>query len=116
MTQQLLTEQRASSRKSMSSIVPVFDAMTGERLGHIGNISSGGLMVICQKEVGDGHLYQLHFSVPQDDEDDASTFNVGAHCLWCSEAESTGTFWAGFEIIDISDDEASELEGMVLKI
>ncbi|MDJ0656642.1 MAG: PilZ domain-containing protein [Xanthomonadales bacterium] len=115
MTEDHATEQRRSDRKTLSSIVPVFDAMTGERIGHIGNVSAGGVMVICQIEVGEGNLYQLNFVLPEA-EDPAQEFNVGAHCLWCSEAQSTGTFWAGFEIIDATEEEAEALEDIVLQL
>ena len=115
MTEDQSAEQRRSDRKTLSSIVPVFDAMSGERIGHIGNVSAGGLMVICQIAVGEGHLYQLNFVLPEAEEPEQE-FNVGAHCLWCSEAQSTGTFWAGFHIIDATDEEFESLEDIVLQL
>ncbi len=116
MSQQVRAEQRSATRKELSTIVDVFDTMSGERVGHIGNISRSGMMVICQKKVGEGHLYQLSFTLPEPDPAPPRQFNVGAMCLWCSEAESTGTFWAGFEVIDIADDEAEILEGIVVTL
>ncbi|MFK7958006.1 MAG: PilZ domain-containing protein [Lysobacterales bacterium] len=116
MSQELRAEQRSASRKELSALVSVFDSMSGDRIGHIGNISSSGMMVICQTEVGESHLYQLGFSLPPVGDAPERQFNVGAMCLWCSEAESTGTYWAGFEVIDIADDDAQALEGIVVTL
>lgn len=116
MNQELRAEQRSASRKELSTIVEVFDAMTGDRVGHIGNISRSGMMIICQTEMGEDRLYQLQFTLPSNETDGSREFNVGAQCLWCSEAESTGTYWSGFEVIDIADDEAEILEGLVVTL
>ena len=103
-------EMRQSDRKSPEEIVPVFNAITDERMGHIGNVSEGGMMLISRVPISDGHMYQIRFSL-----DDAGgtthTFNVGMECLWVSEASSPDTYWAGFQIIDISDAEALALKG-----
>ncbi len=116
MTQEVIAEQRSASRKELSTIVSVFDAMSGERIGHIGNISQTGMMIICQTQVGEDNLYQLSFTLPATGETAERQLNVGATCLWCSEAESTGTYWAGFEVIDIADEDAKVLEGIVVTL
>ncbi len=112
MAQEIITEQRRLDRKTLRPPVQVLDAMTGDRLGQIGNISSQGLMIISPDPIGEGLLFQLNFSLPFDDGKQRA-FTVGAHCLWCSEAESTGTHWAGFEIMDIAEDDAALLEDAV---
>ena len=108
-------DQRSAIRKTLSTIVQVFDTVTGERIGHIGNISETGLMIIGPAEMGDGHLYQMNFTLPEDD-GPMVTFHVGAQCLWCSQAESTGTYWAGFEIIDITDEDMEILSHIVVEL
>lgn len=109
-------DQRAASRKTLSTIVQVFDTVTGERIGHIGNISESGLMIIGPAHMGEGHLFQMNFTLPEGDDGPSATFHLGAHCLWCSEAESTGTFWAGFEIIDITDEDAEVLSTIIVAL
>ena len=112
MAQEIRHDQRRIDRKILRPPVLVFDAMSGERVGQIGNISSQGLMVICPNAVDEGLLFQLNFTLPADDRTTRS-FTIGAHCLWCSEAESTGTYWAGFEIMDITEEDAEILEDAV---
>lgn len=109
-------DQRGAVRKTLSSIVQVFDTVTGERIGHIGNISESGVMIIGPAEMVEGNLYQMNFTLPEGDDGPSVTFHLGAHCLWCSEAESTGTWWAGFEIIDINDQDADTLSHIVVAL
>ncbi len=112
MAQETITEQRRLDRKTLRPPVQVYDAMSGERLGQIGNITSQGLMIISPDPIEEDLLFQLNFTLPAEGKS-AHAFTVGAHCLWCSEAESTGTHWAGFEIMDIADADAALLEDAV---
>lgn len=112
MSQEIITEQRRLDRKTLRPPVHVYDSMSGERLGQIGNITSQGLMIISPGPIGEDLLFQLNFTLPSEGES-AHPFTIGAHCLWCSEAESTGTHWAGFEIMDITDEDAHLLEHAV---
>ena len=112
MAQETKPDQRRVDRKILHPPVLVFDAMSGERLGQIGNISSQGLMVICPNAIDEGLLFQLNFTLAADDRT-TRPFTIGAHCLWCSEAESTGTYWTGFEIMDITEEDAEILEDAV---
>lgn len=109
-------DQRAAARKTLSTLVQVFDTVTGERIGHIGNISESGLMIIGPGQMGEENLYQINFTLPEGDDGPSATFHLGAQCLWCSEAESTGTYWAGFEIIDITDEDSEILSNIVVAL
>jgi hypothetical protein len=88
------------------------NAMTGEQMGHVGNLSAEGLMLIARMSVEPGLMFQICFSLP-DPAGHEQAFNVGAICLWCSEASAPNTFWAGFEMMDMSDDEALTLRSIV---
>ena len=46
-----MSEKRRIGRKVLRPPVQVFDAMSGERLGQIGNISSQGLMIIRVRQI-----------------------------------------------------------------
>ena len=109
------TDQRRYDRKAPSSVVPVIDALTGERMGQIGNLSPEGLMLIAQNFIEQGALFQIEFTLTDRDQQE-HTFDVGAFCLWCSAAKSRDTFWAGFEIMDISEQDASTLRGVVVQL
>lgn len=104
---------RRSDRKSPNGIVAVIDALTGDRIGQIGNLSAEGMMLISPNHIEQGALFQMEFSLI-DQEDQQHHFNVGALCLWCSAASSR--FWAGFEIMDISEQDSETLRDIVVHL
>ena len=105
-------EHRRSDRKAPENVVPVVNTITGEQMGHIGNLSAEGLMLIARMAIEPGLMFQICFSLP-DLAGHVQAFNVGAICLWCSEASAPSTYWAGFEMMDVSDDEALILRSIV---
>jgi hypothetical protein len=107
--------RRRSARETPGAIVPVVDGLTGERMGQIGNLSAEGLMLIAQNHIEQGSLFQMEFTLTDLGEKE-HTFNVGALCLWCSVANSRSTFWAGFEIMDISERDAATLRDIVVHL
>ena len=108
-------DQRRSDRKSPEGIVPVMNGITDERIGHIGNISCEGLMLIARIEPEPGSLFQFSFTLP-DPQGNPAQFDVGAVCLWCTKASTPNTFWAGFEIMDIADADAQLLRETVTNL
>jgi PilZ domain len=98
----LSAEHRKSQRYQISDRVAVLNALTGQQEGVLGNLSVDGLMLIADHPLAEEGLFQLSFLLP-DGTGAARLVEVGAQCLWCDSAASTGTFWAGFKIVDVSD-------------
>ena len=107
-----VNEHRRSDRKAPENVVPVVNTLTGEQMGHIGNLSVEGMMLIARMAIEPGLMFQICFSLA-DVAGKEQAFNVGAICLWCSEASAPNTFWAGFEMMDMSDEEALALRSIV---
>jgi len=94
-------EQRTSPRIPVDEDIEVFDINSGQLLGHLGNISSGGFMLLSSRTLAIGQLFQLRIALPQPIDGNAS-LEIGAECLWFDEAAGRDA-WIGFHIIDISD-------------
>ena len=107
--------RRRSAREAPSAVVSVVDALTGERIGQIGNLSAEGMMLIAQNHIEEGALFQIEFTL-SDQGGQQHSFNVGALCLWCTAAQSRDTYWAGFEIMDISEQDAKILRELVAQL
>ena len=105
--------QRRSDRKAPTNVVGVIDALTGDRIGQIGNLSAEGMMIISQHHIEPGAMFQMEFTLT-DLNDQQHHFNVGSVCLWCSAASSR--FWAGFEIMDVSEQDAKTLLDIVIHL
>jgi hypothetical protein len=97
-------EHRKSQRYRLETRVAVFNALSGEKEGMLGNLSNDGLMLIADHPVTEDALFQLSLSLP-DGQGGERDIELGAQCLWCDAAASAGTFWAGFKIVDISVDD-----------
>ncbi len=105
-------ERRRFERKVPSEPISVQDSVTQENLGTLGNISAQGLMLIGRREISEGLLLQLEFSVEGTDGKHAHVA-IGAESLWCSPALRPESFWTGFKIIDISSEDVQLIEDLL---
>lgn len=104
-----MNEYRRSPRKAPFVTTPVNNAMTGEIMGRIGNLSSDGMLMVCEEEVATDALFQLGFELV-DSDGNSQPINVGVQEMWCEAANIPGQFWVGFHFIDISDDNLNAVE------
>lgn len=95
-------------RKSPDRTVDVIDQMTGERTGHIGNLSATGMMLIAERPIADDALYQFSFALPG--VSTRRTIEVGAHEQWTAPGARQGQQWVGLHFIDISDEDEQALQ------
>ncbi len=103
-------ERRISDRiDTPSGQIHVFDRMLGEEIGTVANISTTGFMLVADRKIDVDSILQLRLLTSDTQEE----FSLGAMCLWNSDASSSNTFWAGFHIIDISEDTQSQLDKLV---
>lgn len=103
---------RRSVRKRVSEAIMISNAMTGESLGRVGNLSVDGMMLITSHDVPDECLYQVQFQL-RDREGLAHKLELGVQCLWSEAARVERTFWVGCKIIDISEPEQRLLDDWV---
>ena len=98
-----MQENRVSPRKRVNEKIQIRDLNTGELLGNLVNISTGGLMLLSQVALTPNRLFQLSLALPAPI-DGIPVIEFGAECLWVQDnVETNGPCWAGFQIIDISD-------------
>jgi hypothetical protein len=96
-----MIEKRRGPRKRLDVQLQVSDAMTGNVVGQLSNISLEGLMLVTHAPIVDDALYQFTFQLP-DSHGRLHPVEVGVHELWSERATMQGRSWAGFRIIDIS--------------
>jgi len=106
-----MTEQRRNERKEPIQRVVVFNSLTREQLGQLGNITPEGLMLITDEPILEGSIFQLSFTLIDPAESAERNFDVGATSLWSAPAAS-GNHWSGFQIIDISDPQQESLSSL----
>ena len=60
----MIQEFRRARRRKAADMIQVSDAMTGEMVGRIGNLSESGLLLIASSSLENDALYQLRFTLP----------------------------------------------------
>ncbi|MEO6967212.1 MAG: PilZ domain-containing protein [Rhodanobacteraceae bacterium] len=96
------SEQRRALRKRALEPIEVSDALTGDNIGRIGNLSHDGMMLICRRVLNEDALYQLRFRLT-DNAGRTHLLEAGVHELWSEPAAVPDQHWAGLRIIAMSD-------------
>ena len=98
-------ESRRQPRRSVQGRVEVFDTVTEEVVGQLGNVSVGGMLLIANRSLPDDALFQLRFNLP-DGVGAAQPLEVGAHVLWQAPAGAHGRHYVGMRFIGLSPETA----------
>jgi len=105
MTNADIIESRQADRLKPAANCRVTDVLTAATLGEVLNISSEGLMLVSGFPISEGSIFQVEI---QCELNDMGTISAGIECLWTDPHGNGGTL-AGFQIIDISDQDQQSL-------
>lgn len=108
-----MNEKRHLARKRPDANLRVTDAMGGDFVGHLGNLSMGGMMLIAHTPIVEDGLYQFVFHLP-DAHGRLHPIEVGAHELWSEASALRGQTWIGFRFIDIAAADESVLSDWLM--
>lgn len=92
-------ESRRMPRRIVAGLTDVVDVMTEETIGHLGNLSVGGMLLIASVPLVEDALYQLRFNLP---DSDGQSVEIGAHVLWRDDASAPGQSWAGLRFLGLA--------------
>jgi hypothetical protein len=104
--------QRRAERKRTSVTAIVTDVISGLPMGHLGNISSSGMLLIGAQEPRSEALYQVSLNLPGSDRmpTQSQPIEAGIQEQWHESAASSGQIWAGYRIVAITDADAARLD------
>jgi c-di-GMP-binding flagellar brake protein YcgR len=105
-------DRRKNDRIDANSVqLVVHNSVDGEPMGIIGNLSSGGMMLITNQQLYPEGILQLSVDVPE--AADCGAISMGMKVLWCIPANSPDEYWAGLETLDISPESQSALQQLL---
>lgn len=107
-----MKEKRRHQRVTLSESIKLHDIINDRTLGELVNIAMEGLMVICDEHIDTHSILQLSFELPQAI-NGLKTLEIGVDCLWCRKADHFHRYWAGFQIIDISEETSSVIATLI---
>ncbi len=96
-----MNDKRRLPRKQPDIALQVSDAMTGEVVGRLGNLSTEGMMLIAHAPMVSAGLYQFVFHLA-DSHGRVHPVEVGVHELWSDASNGRSQPWIGFRFIDVS--------------
>jgi hypothetical protein len=106
------SNQRRAERKRATVNAIVTDVISGLPMGHLGNLSSTGMLLISAQAPRSEALYQVSMTLPGSGRMLAQSqpIEVGIQEQWHESAASSGQIWAGYRIVAITDADAARLE------
>lgn len=104
-----MSEHRRNTRKRAHHAIAVSDAIGGQQMGHVGNLSIDGMLLISSRQLPENALFQVNFELPNGATARNHTLEIGMHEQWCEAANVPGQFWTGFRIIDIGPEDYNVL-------
>lgn len=96
------SEMRKKVRVDVPGVVCVTDRAANCEFGRLVNISEEGMMIMTSEPVAENTIFQLSLGFCNED-GESDPIEIGVECLWCKESNNQDQFWAGFYIIDISE-------------
>ena len=106
------TNQRRAERKRVTFTAIVTDVISGQPMGHLGNLSSTGMLLISSSAPRSEALYQVSLPLPASGRllTQSQPIEVGIQEQWHEPAASPGQIWAGYRIVSITDADAARLD------
>ncbi|MDW2980285.1 MAG: PilZ domain-containing protein [Rhodanobacter sp.] len=103
--------QRRAQRKRAPVNAIVTDVITNLPIGHLGNLSSTGMMLICAQAPRSEAIYQVSLTLPGTGRMLAQSqpIEIGIQEQWHEPAASSGQIWAGYRIVAVSDADAARI-------
>jgi hypothetical protein len=106
------SDNRRAPRRRVQTAIAVENAISDRLIGHVGNLSSTGMMLISDHPLTPDAIYQLRLTLPSRGQGD-QTIEFGVHEQWGEAANVPGQHWTGFRIIAISESDAYKLRSWI---
>lgn len=103
---------RELARHAIHGDVDVYDRMRDIYVGRLINIHTQGMMLLGDVKLTEDHLYTLELHLPMTDADPV-VVSLGVDCLWVRPDSTSGKFWSGFSLIDISNESARAIVTLI---
>jgi hypothetical protein len=104
--------KRRAERKRATFTAVVTNAISGKPIGHLGNLSASGMLLISTEAPRSDAIYQVNVTLPTASRLllQSQPIEVGIQEQWHEAAATPGQIWAGYRIVAITDADAGRLE------
>lgn len=103
------SDKRSQVRIPVDDEIVVRDTVSSLEMGTLANVHDEGFMVISDGGLKEDNLYQVAFELGAG----KGEICLGAECLWISETGTGDQVWAGFQIMDISEEAKQQIDNLL---
>ncbi|CAM3549849.1 PilZ domain-containing protein [Parendozoicomonas haliclonae] len=102
-------DKRREPRHTLEIDLELHNALSGEPIGKLVNLSEGGFMLSSRTPIPEGMVLQC-LIIARDQQatptnSGTSTINLGVEAVWQKEGNCQTQYWSGFRILDISEED-----------
>jgi hypothetical protein len=109
-----MEEKRGLKRRHLIYYLRVFEKNADQPIGHMVDISTGGMMLISEKPIKTDHVFELRMVLPVEIEG-SREITFSAESKWCSEDENPDFYNTGFQLISPSKEHVKITEHLIQK-
>lgn len=107
-----MKDRRASERHNLIMYLRVHDRITDELVGHVVDVSAGGMMLVSDVPFEPLKTHHLRVMLPYTEQTDR-TLDVDAECRWCGPDANDDYFDAGFKFMNPTAELREIIHGVV---
>lgn len=91
----------------------VNNLQTGKHVGHLGNLTTRGIMLFAEEQVepGNGRVFPLSLIVPRMHWE--QSIFLASQCVWCQKDTRTGLYAVGFEIDGVGTQTLLQIHNLI---
>jgi c-di-GMP-binding flagellar brake protein YcgR len=104
-------ERRKHPRTKVSSVIRVLERDQEVQLGQLVDLSLDGMMLLANDAVQANRVFRMRLEFP--DGFDMDPIQFGAESMWVEDSHDVNSHWAGFQIIDISPENADKIRRLI---
>ncbi len=105
---------RRQERAHLIYFLRVFDAMSGDLLGQMVDLTTDGIMIIGESAISPRQKYRLRMDLPRNVAL-GQHLTLEAQCKWCRQDPQAGFYSMGFRILDMGTQAHETVQALIEK-
>ena len=103
-----MDNKRKEEREKVSGSFRIYDKITGQLIGTLADISTTGMMIVCEKSV-ETNIFQLRMDLPIEI-NGSKQIDFEAECTWCTKGVVPNFYCAGFRFLSFSPSDVQTIK------
>ncbi len=110
-----MAEQRKNERKKLIAFTPVYDSERNLLLGHLGNLSMQGAMLIGKRPMQVDQQIVLSIGFPETPQFPARPAIIPSRVAWCRQEKNPQYFNIGFEFQSLDQENKAAIKEILVQ-